>query len=149
MKKLLFFGLVLNSILYVKAQSADDSVIATVNKFFLAMKNADILSLKSTLAENALLHTVVNDGSKTSVKNEDIAAFVAMVAQLKAGDADEQIKFETVKTDGPLASVWTPYQFYYKGALSHCGINSFQLVRINNEWKIQYIIDTRKKTGCK
>ena len=149
MKKLLFAALLLTIVSYCKAQSADDSVKATINHFFLAMKNADILSLKSTLAENALLHTVVNDGSKTSVKHEDIAAFVAMIGQLKAGDADEQIKFETVKTDGPLASVWTTYQFYYKGAFSHCGVNSFQLVRISNEWKIQYIIDTRKKTGCK
>jgi len=63
--------------------------------------------------------------------------------------ADERIVFETIRIDGPLASVWTPYNFYYEGKFSHCGVNSFQLVKINGEWKIQYLIDTRRKQGCK
>ena len=56
--------------------------------------------------------------------------------------------FETIKIDGALASVWTPYKFYSGATFSHCGANSFQLVKIDGAWKIQYIIDTRRK-GCK
>lgn len=44
--------------------------------------------------------------------------------------------------------VWAPYQFYYKGKFSHCGADSFQLVRINGKWKIQYLVDTRRSQGC-
>ena len=55
---------------------------------------------------------------------------------------------EVVKIDGALASVWTPYKFYFNGKFSHCGVNSFQLVRMNNTWKVQYIIDTRRRVGC-
>jgi hypothetical protein len=62
--------------------------------------------------------------------------------------ADERITFETIKIDGPLAVAWTPYKFYYEGKFSHCGVNSFQLVRLNGAWKIQYLIDTRRRTGC-
>ena len=80
--------------------------------------------------------------------NEDIKAFIDFVGHQKAGDADEQIKIESVNSDGPLATVWTTYQFFYKGKFSHCGINSFQLVRLDAGWKIQYIIDTRKREGC-
>jgi len=53
-----------------------------------------------------------------------------------------------VKIDGPLAIVWTPYKFYFNGKFSHCGVNSFQLVRFNGVWKIQYLIDTRRRAGC-
>jgi hypothetical protein len=53
-----------------------------------------------------------------------------------------------VKADGALAVAWTPYKFYYKGNFSHCGIDSYQLVRINGIWKIQYLIDTRRKANC-
>jgi hypothetical protein len=44
-----------------------------------------------------------------------------------------------------MATVWTPYTFYYKGQYSHKGINSFQLVKLKEGWKIQYLIDTRYK----
>jgi hypothetical protein len=64
------------------------------------------------------------------------------------GAADERISFETVKIDGPLAIVWAPYNFFFNGQFSHCGMDSFQLVRFGKEWKIQYIIDTRRRTGC-
>jgi ketosteroid isomerase-like protein len=133
---------------FLKAQSAKDSVIATVKQFFEAMKNADTAVLKSTLTDNAILQTIKKDGTKTIVGNEDIKAFIDFVGHQKAGDADEQIKIESVNSDGPLATAWTPYQFFYKGKFSHCGINSFQLVRLDAGWKIQYIIDTRKREGC-
>jgi hypothetical protein len=47
-----------------------------------------------------------------------------------------------------MAAVWTPYNFYYNGQFSHCGVNSFQVIRFKDGWKIQYIIDTRRRTGC-
>ncbi|HNA01067.1 MAG TPA: hypothetical protein PLN49_09415, partial [Ferruginibacter sp.] len=62
--------------------------------------------------------------------------------------ADERITFDVVRVDGALAIAWTPYKFYFNGKFSHCGVNSFQLVRFNGEWKIQYLIDTRRKAGC-
>ncbi|MFP3594978.1 hypothetical protein SB689_23835, partial [Chryseobacterium sp. SIMBA_038] len=64
-------------------------------------------------------------------------------------DLEERIIIEAIHTDGNLASVFTPYSFYLKGKFSHCGANSFQLVKQNEEWKIQYIIDTRRKDNCK
>jgi len=44
-----------------------------------------------------------------------------------------------------LATAFTPYQFYYNGKQNHCGANAFTLVRIDGAWKIQSIIDTRRK----
>lgn len=132
---------------FVNAQTAEDSVKATVNKLFLAMKNSDVEMMKSTFAPTAVLQTIdTKDGVKVS--SEDVNGFAEGIKSIAKGDADEQITFETIKIDADLASVWTPYRFIYKGKLSHCGVNSFQLVRLNKEWKIQYIIDTRRKTGC-
>jgi hypothetical protein len=82
------------------------------------------------------------------VRNQPISGFATSISKLTKGAADERIVFETIKIDGPLAAVWTPYQFYLNGQFSHCGVNSFQLVRLNGQWKIQYIIDTRRKQGC-
>lgn len=131
------------------AQTAEDSVKAVVNNLFTAMKNGDAILLKTVFADSAILQTIVNTKSgKTIIRNDEVAGFIEFVGKQARGAADEQISFGAIKIDGDLASVWTPYKFYYNGAFSHCGVNSFQLVRLNNQWKIQYLIDTRRKNNC-
>jgi hypothetical protein len=131
------------------AQNAEDSVKAVITTLFSAMKSGDAASLQTVFSDSALLQSVARTPEgKILVRNESIKDFIAFIGKQTAGAADERIEFETVKIEGPLASVWTPYTFYFKGKFSHCGVNSFQLVRINGNWKIQYIIDTRRKEGC-
>ena len=133
-----------------KSQIAIDAVKATINNLFIAMKNGDAAMLTSCFADSAVLQTIIKtEQGKIEVKNENVNEFISFVSHEVKGNADERIQFETIKIDGPLAIVWAPYQFYYKGKFSHCGVNSFQLVNTSKGWKIQYIIDTRRKTGCK
>lgn len=132
-----------------KAQSAEDSVKAVVNQLFTAMKDANATMLKETFADSAVLQTIRRKQDGTFfVQDEKVSDFVDQIGKAKKDSLDERIIFETVKIDGPLAIAWTPYKFYYAGNFSHCGVNSFQLVRINGRWKIQFLIDTRRRQGC-
>ncbi len=127
------------------SQNAEDSVKAVINKLFLAMKNSDKTSLQECFADSAILQTITASGR---IRNESVAAFVEQIGKLPKDAADERIRFDVLKTDAALATAWTPYQFFYNGAFSHCGVNSFQLVRLQGVWKIQYLIDTRRKGNC-
>ena len=151
MKTFLFFlTFTLSLQAAVKAQNAADSVKAVVNNLFTAMKSSDSVLLKTCFADKSILQTISrNKEGIVSVKDESLNEFAASISTQPKGALDEQIVFDVLKVDGPLAIVWTPYNFYYNGKFSHCGVNSFQLVRISGEWKIQYLIDTRRKTGCK
>lgn len=148
-----FFIVALTTIFFsitVVAQTAEDSIKTTINTLFRAMKSGDASLFKNTFSDSAVLQTISRSKEgKTLVKTENVEEFAILVGQLKKDSADERISFETIKMDGPLAMVWTPYNFYYNGAFSHCGVNSFQLVRFDRAWKIQYLIDTRRRTGCK
>lgn len=132
------------------AQRTEDSVKNAVNKLFTAMKESDVVMMKNSFTSNAVLQTIgrSKETGAVVVTSEDVNAFAESIQQIAKGEADEQIVFETIRIDGDLASVWTPYKFYFKGKFSHCGVNSFQLVRLEGEWKIQYIIDTRRRQGC-
>lgn len=132
-----------------KAQTAEDSVKAVVTNLFTAMIKSDTTLLKSCFADSMVLQTIARSKSGgAEVKSETAATFVKSISSLKPGSADEQITFGTVLIDGPLALVWTPYKFYFNGQFSHCGVNSFHLVRFKDGWRIQYLIDTRRRTGC-
>jgi hypothetical protein len=151
MKKVLLLVMIFTSIsLFTKAQTAEDSVKQVINNMFTAMRTSDAALFSSCFTDSALLQTIAIDRktSERTVRNEDLKAFAEHISKLQKDSADERIAFETIKIDADLASVWTPYQFFYNNKFSHCGVNSFQLVRIKNAWKIQYIIDTRRRDNC-
>ncbi|HYC40689.1 MAG TPA: nuclear transport factor 2 family protein [Chitinophagaceae bacterium] len=133
----------------LKAQTAEDSVKAVIEKMFKCMQRSDAEGLRSVFADSAILQTISrNKEGKVFVRTDRKDDFIAFVGKQNPGAADERISFETVKVDGPLALAWTPYQFYFNGQFSHCGVNSFQLVRLEGLWKIQYLIDTRRRNPC-
>ncbi len=137
--------------LYMPAisQNAVDSVKLTINKFFMAMKTSDGVALKECFTDSAILQTLSRDRTGAIIaKYEILTDFIAVISSMPKDAADERITYDVLRTDGALAMAWTPYKFYLNGQFSHCGVNSFQLVRSNGTWKIQYLIDTRRKQGC-
>lgn len=138
--------LILISSLLFAQKTEEQLVKLTVNQLFIGMRNSDSLLIKQSFSKNAVLQTITKNGE---VKNESINDFAVSISKAEKQSMEERISFSNILIDGNLASVWTPYEFYYKGQFSHCGVNSFQLVKSNDAWKIQYIIDTRRKDNCK
>jgi hypothetical protein len=133
----------------VFAQTEEDGVKAVITKLFTSMKASDEQAVLSCFADQAIMQSIIKDKEgKNSVKSDGVAGFAAFVGKQPQGAADERIVVETVKIDGDLALVWTPYQFFYNGKFSHCGVNAFGLIKVNGAWKIHYLIDTRRKDNC-
>ena len=149
MKRLLILFIISGISLLSTAQTPEDAVKQVVNNLFIAMKTGDTTLLKRCFADSAILQTVATDkNGKIFIQTERISDFADLVSQQVLGSLDERISFDIVKIDGQLAIVWAPYKFYFKTVFSHCGVDSFQLVLIKGEWKIQYLIDTRRKDKC-
>jgi hypothetical protein len=150
MKKLLLsFLLFLFAINKSDAQTAEDSVKAVIKQLFDGMKNSDSAMIRQAFADDAILQSVgKNKEGHTIIQTDKVDEFAKIISGLKRGAADERIVIEAIEIDGHLAMVWAPYKFYFEGKFSHCGIDSFQLIFINGQWKIQYLIDTRRKQPC-
>lgn len=132
------------------AQNSEETAVrAIIDQMFTGMRTGKGKLVEDAFSTNAVLQTIVSrpDGS-VEVKTESVSDFVAAVDKPHAEQWDERIQYGSIQIDHQLATVWTPYQFYLGGKFSHCGVNSFQLVKINGNWKIQYIIDTRRKEAC-
>ena len=142
MKPLIF--LLISSFSFAQDVS-EKEVVKPIESLFKAMKSADSLGVKNAFSGSAIMQTF---GKNQEIRTDKVEDFAKQVGASQAGDLDERFTISKILVDGNMASVWVPYQFYYKGNFSHCGVNSFQLAKINNEWKIQYIIDTRRKDNC-
>lgn len=133
------------------AQTNQDeaAVRTTINLMFDGMRKGDSTQIKNTFLPGATLQTIAkNKEGAVSVRNEDIGKFAASVAKYPTFTLDERLSGMEIKIDAELATAWTPYVFYLKGQKSHCGVNAFTLVKENGNWKIQSIIDTRRKDNC-
>lgn len=125
----------------IAAQTMDDGerAIAVVNQLFAAMKAKDAEQIKSVFSPDGQLVAIdkPKDGkgvSKTRLFTGD--AFATMIAANKGADYIEQMPSPEARVTGDLAVVSGRYTFYVGDKFSHCGTNTFNLVRTETEWKI-------------
>lgn len=141
--------MLITTVVFAQNLTEEVAVKATINLLFDGMRNSDTTLLKKAFATNNTMQTIVKtkDG-KAMVRTESLANFIKSVGTPHSEKYDERIVFTKILIDDNLASVWTDYQFYIGERFSHCGVNSFQLFKGDDGWKIIYLIDTRRKDNC-
>ena len=125
--------------------SSEKEVKQVIQNMFHAMLQADTTLLRTCFSDKVIFQTIVNKPEGAMVNTMSINDFIQSIGKQLPNALDERIEFGAIQVDPLMATVWTPYTFYLKGQYSHKGINSFQLVKFKEGWKIQYLIDTRYK----
>jgi hypothetical protein len=116
--------------------SADrDAVLAALQVFFDTMTARDVEGARQILVPQGRFHVMDLARPKSeprSFSNEEY------FAQLQASKQTmrERIWNPEVRVHGPIATVWTPYDFWLDGKLSHCGVDAFDLIKTADGWKI-------------
>lgn len=126
------------------AEAAPDPVVRhevleTVRTLFRGMALKDFDLLRSALLPDAIVRPVADlEGPQESMSGE------AFVEQVMASPEEllERMFDPVVRVDGPLAHVWTPYDFWRNGEFSHCGTDSFDLIRTPDGWRISSVTYT-------
>lgn len=121
-------------------------VIAVVQKFFDAMATCDAASARAiTLPEGRLYRFVVGtpDPVRSSTFEEFNNGLAACTRTLL-----ERMWSPQVRVHKGIASLWAPYDFWLNGAFSHCGIDSFELVKTPEGWKLTGGTYTIEREGC-
>jgi hypothetical protein len=134
---------------FAQTKTKEDAVKATINLLFDGMRNSDTTAIRKAFATKNIMETIaVNKDGKATVRTDNINNFIKSIGTPHPEKYDERIVFTKILIDANLASVWTDYKFYVGEKFSHCGVNSFQLFKGEDGWKIIYIIDTRRKENC-
>lgn len=127
----------------------ESEVKATINILFEGMYKGDSSLVHSVFhSSNRLMTCYIDKNGTEQLAEENLQDFLDAVGTPRDEIWDEKIIFTSVLVDLHLAQVWTEYEFYLDGVFSHCGINAFQLVKENGNWKIIQLIDTRKRDNC-
>ena len=129
--------------------SAQDEVgaRAAVERLFEGMRTADPDLVRSVLAADARFALLDQREGPRTVRTQPVDGWVGAIGT-SGGSWNEQIYDLDVKVDGMMASIWAPYTFYLNGEISHCGINSIELLFDAGGWKITQNTDTRRADDC-
>lgn len=136
---LLFLGLAVNA--------QQQEVQKSIETFFEGFHQRDTVRMKSVCADRIVLQSISESlvkGNKLTEENAD--KFYKSIATIPSNiEFSEKILSYNIQIDGTIAHVWAPYQFYVNDKLSHSGVNTFTLFKEKDNWKIIYLIDTRRK----
>ena len=118
-----------------------------VEQLFLGMRMANESILRSVLAADVRFAVLDGVGGSAQIETQSLDGFIRSVA-VSRGTWNEQIYDVEVRVDDAMASVWAPYTFYLNERISHCGVNSIELLQDASGWKITQISDTRRTVEC-
>jgi hypothetical protein len=145
---LLFFCLTF----YVSAQnnSEEEAVKKTIETFFEGFHARDSVVMKSVLTDATIVQTVAkNKQGEVVLTTDDLHKMLKSIVGIPLNTSFKEVLHSfDIEVDGSLAQAWTPYSLYINDEFYHCGVDSFQLFKDNGNWKIIYLVDTRRKEGC-
>ena len=129
------------------ADAEDAAILAQVQRFFDGLGSQDAAAMESALLPDAMLtaQRFQADG-RVTLSRRTGSAFVETVKG-QAGLA-ERMWDPVVMRRGPIAMVWAPYEFLLNGKSTHCGIDVFDMVKVDGTWKIAHLMWTQEPQAC-
>jgi len=152
MKRLILLAfLLISGFSFSQNTEEEKSAKNLIENFFEAFHAQDSTALKEFAHPEIKMQSVAIDAKgNTSLSTEEYSGFLRSIVSIpESTKIEEKLHSFEIKVNGMIATVSTPYSFFVNDELSHCGVNTIQLMKSKGEWQIIYLVDTRSKLGCK
>lgn len=128
------------------SSTAEEAIQETIQSFFDAIEKQDTTLFKSTLKPEGQVW--VQNRAKDPIQittrflNEDVGHLKGSHQYL------EKALHYDIKVHKGMAMAWVAYEFWRDGKFSHCGIDAFTLMKIEEQWKIVSLSYSVETSGC-
>ena len=129
------------------AQSEEEAVITTVQKFFDAMSASDTSATLAVLFREGQYFSIREDSSQISIWNTTHTEYLNKLSTSNEKWLEKMRKPEVFVHDR-VAILWTKYDFYRNGQWSHCGVDAFSLLKTAEGWKIVGFVYNVETKDC-
>ncbi|WP_296616511.1 nuclear transport factor 2 family protein [Sphingomonas sp.] len=131
--------------------SEESQVMVPLNAWFAAIDAADANAIRAQLRMDggggATVAATKADGSKI-VRHMTWEQYLANV---KPGEHRYHEQFTgrpAIEIDGDIAMVWGEFTLSVDGKVATCGVDHFDLIRENGQWKVQNVTWSQRTTEC-
>lgn len=135
---------------YAQVETEGLAIMKPITTLFTGMNLGDSAMVRSAFTADATMASIGKDkaGKVTLRRESSLSGFLKAVGSPHKEPWSEPIWDARIEVDGDFAQVWTPYAFYAGKNFSHCGVDAFHLIKVDDVWKIFYLVDTRRKEDC-
>ena len=123
------------------------AVLAVVDTLLEAMSRRDVALSRRMLVPGASLHAIRDGNELGPARSQSDSAYLGSLAS-DTSALRERIWNPTTVITGTLAQLWAPYDFHVNRQFSHCGVDSFNLLKTASGWQVASVAYTVKRQGC-
>ncbi len=131
----------------LKAQTQEELITQVIDRFFVSMAERDSVTAVELLTPDGQYYGTHRNGEKLEVFRVTHESYLSRLSKRKE-NVIERYWNPTIHVQGPIAQVWTEYDFYINGVFSHCGIDAFTLIQVDGKWKICGVVFSMETEGC-
>jgi hypothetical protein len=121
--------------------------LAVVNNLFAAMRAKDAAAMRALFSSEGQLAATQRRNGQPSLRVYNGEAFAKLIVDTP-GVLKERMYKPEMLVSGDLVLVRGRYGFYVDERFSHCGTNSFHVMRMADGWKIVNAASTIELTNC-
>lgn len=110
-------------------------VLQTVRELLDALGSGNLVRLEALHLPQAITISIGSGGEAAYPSIRTLSEVIESIGSVTVPML-ERIWDPEVRVEGDIAMVWSPYDFYIDGSFSHCGHDTFQLVRVQESWRI-------------
>ena len=112
------------------------AIMKTMQAFFDTMTAHDIEGARQVLQPQGRFHAMSMKDGKPDVHAFSNEEYFATLQERSKDRMQERIWDAEVRINGLTANVIAPYDFWINGKFSHCGVDTFDLIKTEDGWKI-------------
>ncbi len=129
------------------APDEEEAVLAAVDEVLLAMAAGDKTAYARALTPEGMTYSQRWADGKWLLRRRSNQEDIDMLDD--ETEAVAEVYWDpTVFIRGPIAVVWTPYEFRRGGAVSHCGVDVFEMLKIDGRWIMGNAMWTVEPGAC-
>jgi hypothetical protein len=128
--------------------SEDSSVLAVMDRYLTAISAQDIQAMAAMQTPDGMTYRARRaDADHWEVVARPNSYWVDP-AHVDGRSHRERYWSPTVMVRGAIAVVWAPYEFWIDGKTSHCGVDLFNLVKVDGVWLVSNAMWTVEPDAC-
>ncbi len=131
-----------------QANVEESAVLAAVDRLYAAIFARDRNAMMAATVPGSLNFSIADP--VTGPQDIIIHNYTQSVntLTLPGPEMSGEYKNSIVLIEGNIAVFWADYNFYLNGEFNHCGVDSFQLLKRDNQWLVTNMSSTRRYQDC-
>ncbi|MHB8839242.1 MAG: hypothetical protein ACYC7F_09855 [Gemmatimonadaceae bacterium] len=122
-----------------QASAEERAAIAVADSLLHALSGGDRATMARLALDSALVGGV---GVRDGVERTSLRSWAGDVRRPFPQVITERGFEATARVQGMLATVWMPYDLYFDGKWSHCGVDTFTLMKVKGAWRVAALLYT-------